>query len=81
MSASAAGRAVYRTALIVAAKGGGVGDITTGDILELLEAEADAHGTAVGATHLFYRVLHAMGVFGPGAPATLRELRTGGQRT
>jgi integrase len=81
VSASAAGRAVYRTALIVAAKGGTVGDITTGDILELLEAEAEAHGTAVGATHLFYRVLCVMGVFGPGAPATLRELRTGGQRT
>jgi integrase len=81
VSASAAGRAVYRTALIVAAKGGTVGDITTGDVLELLEAEAEAHGTAVGATHLFYRVLHAMSVFGPGAPATLRELRTGGQRT
>jgi hypothetical protein len=61
MSASAAGRAVYRTALIVAAKGGTVSDITTGDVLELLEAEAEAHGTAVGATHLFYRVLHADG--------------------
>ena len=81
VSASAAGRAAYRTALIVAAKGGTVGDITTGDVLELLQAEADAHGTAVGATHLFYRVLHATGVFGPGAPATLRELRTAGQRT
>ena len=81
VSTSAAGRAVYRTALIVAAKGGTVGDITTGDVLELLEAEAGAHGTAVGATHLFYRVLHATGVFGPGAPATLRELRTAGQRT
>jgi hypothetical protein len=81
VSASAAGRAVYRTALIVAAKGGTVGGITTGDVLELLEAEAEAHGTAVGATHLFYRVLHAMGVFGPGAPVTLRELRTAGQRT
>ena len=81
VSASAAGRAAYRTALIVAAKGGSVGDITTGDVLELLQAEADAHGTAVGATHLFYRVLHATGVFGPGAPATLRELRTAGQRT
>ena len=80
-SASAAGRAVYRTALIVAARGGAVDDITTGDVLELLQAEADAHGTAVGATHLFYRVLRTMGVFGPGAAATLRELRTGGQRT
>ena len=81
VSASAAGRAVYRTALIVAAKGGALSDITTGDVLELLEAEAEAHGTAVGATHLFYRILHATGAFGPGAPATLRELRTGGQRT
>ncbi len=81
VSASAAGRAVYRTALIVAGKGGMLNDITIGDVLELLKAEAGAHGTAVGATHLFYRVLHATGAFGPGAPATLRELRTGGQRT
>ena len=81
VSASAGGRAVYRTALIVAAKGGTLSEITTGDILELLEAEAEAHGTAVGATHLFYRALHAIGAFGPAAPATLRELRTAGQRT
>jgi len=81
VSASAAGRAVYRTALIVAAKGGTLGDITTGDVLELLDAEAEAHGTAVGATHLFYRLLHAIGAFGAGAPTTLRELRTAGQRT
>lgn len=39
------------------------------------------HGTSVGATHLFYATLHAMGVFGDQAPATLRELRTAGQRT
>ena len=38
-------------------------------------------GASVGAAHLFYRVLHAMGVFGTDAPATLRELRTAGQRT
>ncbi|MGH3121714.1 MAG: tyrosine-type recombinase/integrase, partial [Streptosporangiaceae bacterium] len=81
VSAMAAGRVVYRTALIVAAKGGTVSDITTGDVLDVLDAEAEAHGTAVGATHLFYRILHAMGVFGPGVPATLRELRTSGQRT
>ena len=28
--------------------------------LELLDIEAAAHGTSVGATHLFYRVLHTM---------------------
>jgi integrase len=81
VSAAAASRTVYRSALIVAAKGGRLSDITTGDVLELLNAEADAHGTAVGATHLFYRALHALGVFGTGAPATLRELRSIGQRT
>jgi hypothetical protein len=36
---------------------------------------------AIGFTHLFYRVLRTMGVFGDQAPATLRELRTAGQRT
>ena len=34
-----------------------------------------------GATNLFYRTLHALGGFGPEAPATLRELRTADQRT
>lgn len=81
VSTAAATRTAYRTALIVAAKGGAIGDITTGDVLELLETEGAVRGTAVGATHLFYRVLHTMGVFGQGAPATLRELRTTGQRT
>jgi hypothetical protein len=78
---AAASRTVYRTTLILAAKGGVIRDITTGDALELLEAEAAAHGTSVGATHLFYRALHALGALGDGAPATLRELRTAGQRT
>jgi integrase len=74
-------RTAHRTALILAAKGGTLADITTGDVLELLELEAGAHGTSVGAAHLFYRVLHTMGVFGAQAPASLRELRTAGQRT
>lgn len=66
VSGAATQRAVYRTALIVAAKGGMLREITTGDVLELLEAEAEAHGTAVGATHLFCRALNAVGAFGPG---------------
>lgn len=81
VSPAAATRTAYRSALIVAAKGGTLSDITTGDVLELLDIEAQAHGTAVGATHMFYRVLHTMGAFGDQAPATLRELRTSGQRT
>jgi integrase len=79
ISPAAASRTAYRAALILAAKGGTLADITTGDVLELLEVEAAARGTSVGATHLFYRVLHAMGVLGDDAPTTLRELRTRGQ--
>jgi integrase len=78
---AAATRTAHRSALILAAKGGTLADITTGDVLELLDIEAAAHGTSVGATHLFYRVLHTMGVFGGQAPPSLRELRTAGQRT
>ncbi|ABH00467.1 integrase [Rhodococcus sp. ACS1] len=81
VSPAAATRTAYRAALILAAKGGTLADVTTGDVLELLEAEADARGTSVGATHLFYRTLRTMGVFAENAPATLRELRTAGQRT
>jgi hypothetical protein len=81
VSPAAAKRTLYRSAVIVAAKGGTLGDITTGDVLELLDVEAAARGSSVGATHLFYRTLHAMGVLGADAPASLRELRTTGQRT
>ena len=81
ISPPVATRTAYRAAMILAAKGGTLTDITTGDVLELLDAEAAAHRGGVGAAHLFYRTLHAIGVFGPNAPATLRELRTSGQRT
>lgn len=81
VSAAAATRTAYRAGMILAAKGGTIDDITTGDVLELLTVEAAVRGTSVGATHLFYRILHTMGVFGANAPATLRELRTTGQRT
>jgi hypothetical protein len=81
VSPAAAARTSYRAALILAGKGGSLADITTGDVLEFLDLEAQARGTSVGATHLFYRTLHAMGVFEDNAPATLRELRTAGQRT
>ncbi len=81
VSPAAATRTAYRGALILAAKGGTLAEITTGDVLELLDAEAEGRGTGVGATHLFYRILHAMGGFDEHAPGTLRELRTAGQRT
>jgi integrase len=81
VSTASATRTAYRAALILTAKGGMITDITAGDVLEVLDVEADAHGTAVGATHLFYRILHTMGVFSAEAPTTLRALRTAGQRT
>lgn len=74
-------RTLYRSALILAAKGGTISDITTGDVLEFLDHEADAHSTGVGGRTLFYRLLRTMGVFDEQAPKTLRELRTAGQRT
>lgn len=81
INAAAANRTAHRAALILAAKGGTLADITPGDVLALFDAEADTHATSVGATHLFYRVLHALGGFGTEAPATLRELRAAGQRS
>ena len=48
-SASAAGKlALYRAAVIAAAKGGGVGQITVGDVAELLALEAVRAETAGG---------------------------------
>ncbi len=81
VSAAAATRTAYRATLILAAKGGILADITAGDVLELLDTEADHFSTKVGATHLFYRIMHAVSGFGSDVPATLRQLRAGGQRT
>jgi hypothetical protein len=69
----------FRVAVIVAAKGGTLADITIGDVLEVLDAEFDLRGqTRSGAAT--FRVLREMGIFGPGTP-TLREIRSLGQRS
>jgi integrase len=81
VSAAAGRQAVHRTALIVAAKGGTVGSVTAGDVLELLDAEAGIRTGSSGNTTVFYRLLHQMGIFGDQAPARLREFRTPGQLT
>ena len=81
VSAKARGHTLYRAALIMAAKGGVVGDINVGDVLELLEAEADAPGGISDGATLFYRMLQGSGVLGAGAPPSLRQLRTTGQRS
>jgi len=80
ISKTAADRALRRTTLILAAKGGTIADITVGDVLELLDTESGIRAAAAHSA-VFYRLLHQMGVFGGQAPARLRELRTPGQLT
>lgn len=74
-------RMAHRSSLIMAAKGGALGEITVGDVVELIDAESAAHGKAGDGTTVFYRTLHEMGVLGENAPSSLRQLRTPGQRT
>ncbi|HUG86072.1 MAG TPA: site-specific integrase [Euzebya sp.] len=81
VSRAAANRTMWRSALILAAKGGTLGDIVTGDVVELLDTEADARSSTIGATNLLYRTLHALGGLEAGAPATLRQLRSAGPRS
>jgi hypothetical protein len=80
ISKAAADRALRRTTLILAAKGGTIADITVGDVLEIIGAETSPR-SAASHSAVFYRLLHQMGVFGDQAPARLRELRTPGQLT
>ena len=81
VSKTARTRTLRRAAVMLAAKGGMLADITIGDLLELLDTEADVHGAARGDGAASYRLLREMGTFGPAAPARLRQLRTAGQRT
>jgi len=76
-STSLASYPVTRTALewvavIVAAKGGVVAGITVGDCLELLEISDALFPNSGGKGPSFYQLLHEMGVFPAGAPATVR---------
>jgi integrase len=76
---AAQAKIVFRCAVIIAAKGGVLADITIGDVLEVLDAEhvVRARRDSGAAT---FRVLREMDVFGPGVP-TLREILDTGQRT
>ena len=81
VSVTARAHTLCRVALIMAAKGGALAEITVGDVLELLEAEADAPSGISAGTTVFYRMLHDSGVLGEKAPPSLRQLRTAGQRS
>ena len=70
-----------RAAVILAAKGGELAGIGIGDVLELLDTEAEVLGAVRADAAACYRLLRQLGIFGPAAPLRLRELRTAGQRT
>ena len=73
------GPAIERAALIMAAKGGLVSDITPGDCMELLDCcrQVFADGTRANRHSSFvYQLLHSAGVFPPGAPASVRMIST-----
>lgn len=70
---------LFRAAVIIAAKGGTLADITIGDVLEILDAEFDLRGQTRSGSATF-RMLREMGIFGAGVP-TLREIRSIGQRS
>ena len=81
VSKTARSHTLRRAAVILAARGGTLAGITIGDLLELLDTEAGVHGAARSDSAACYRLLRQMGIFGPAAPARLRQLRTAGQRT
>jgi integrase len=76
---AARAKVAFRCAVIIAAKGGALADITIGDVLEVLDAERAARARRDSGAATF-RVLREMGVFGPGV-TTLREILDTGQRT
>ena len=72
---------LYRSALILAAKGGALAQVTIGDVIELFDAEAVVRVNPSSGRNSFYRILRDSGIFGTDAPPILRGLRTSGQRT
>ena len=70
-----------RVAVIVAAKGGTVADITVGDVLELADVETATMAAWPRDLPAFYSTFRELGALGADAPARWRQLRTAGQRT
>jgi len=70
---------VHRAAVIVAAKGGTLGQVTVGDLLAEHAAEEDALRRPCEGMQVIYGALRAMGVID--GPATFRQLRAAGPRT
>jgi hypothetical protein len=81
VSVPAGNLALYRAAVITGAKGGGLAQITVGDVAELLTLEAAILTRPAVKAEVFYRLLRAAGIISGAAPASLRQLRAAGQRT
>jgi hypothetical protein len=75
--------ALDRIAIIMAAKGGGITDITVGDCVELLDVAARTLTAADGhpRSPFFYQLLRTWGAFGDDAPAAMRVFSGRGQPT
>jgi integrase len=72
--------ALRRIAAVLAASGGTVAQITVGDCLHLMQALP--RDRVRGDTSLyFYQLLHALDVFGPDAPPTVRVFAAPGQQS
>jgi len=72
------GLALRRIAVMVAAKGGLVADVTVGDCLELLRVADDLQASSGATSPYFYRLLRTAGVLADAAPVS-RALKTRGQ--
>ncbi len=81
VSRDAVSLTLRRTAEIIAAKGGMLADITVGDVLELMDREAECFTCPTRDHKVFYRMLRELGIFGDQAPERLRAFRTAGQLT
>jgi len=81
LAAGARHATIGRAAILVAAKGGTLAEVTAGDFLELLDAERHHHGRPDDYSAVTWRLLRQAGVFGPHAPGSLAQLQTIGQRS
>lgn len=73
--------AAQRAAVILAAKGGTLADITVGDVLELVDTETAMLTAWPRDVPAFYQVLRDLGFLGEQAPLRFRQLRAGIQLT
>jgi hypothetical protein len=73
--------AAQRAAVILAAKGGTLAEITVGDVLELVDTETAMLAAWPRDVPAFYQILHDLGFLGEQAPLRFRQLRAGVQLT